>query len=73
MTWSEEVALIFLEFLRDPELIIYLLSIAKPIHQNTVFEEARLFHESLRMTREKRWAKTKELSKSRKFNQMIGL
>ena len=73
MTWSEEVALIFLEFLSDPELIIYLLSIAKPIHQNTVFEEARLFHQSLRMTREKRWALTKELSRQRKFHEMNNL
>jgi len=73
MTWSEEVSLIFLEFLRDPEIIRYLLSIAKPIHQNTVFEEARLFHESLRMTREKRWARTKELSKQRKFHEMNNL
>lgn len=70
MTWSEDVALIFLQFLYDPELIRYLLLIAKPIHNNYVFEEARLFHESLRMTREKRWAQTKELSKQRKFHEM---
>lgn len=70
MTWSEDVALIFLQFLYDPELIRYLLLIAKPIHENYVFEEARLFHESLRMTREKRWAQTKELSKQRKFHEM---
>lgn len=70
MTWSEDVALIFLQFLYDPELIRYLLSVAKPIHNNYVFEEARLFHESLRMTREKRWALTKELSKQRKFHEM---
>lgn len=70
MTWSEEVALIFLEILSDPEIILYLLSIAKPIHQGFVFEEARLFHGSLRMTREKRWAQTKELSRLRKFHEM---
>lgn len=70
MTWSEDVALIFLQFLYDPEIIRYLLLIAKPIHNNYVFEEARLFHESLRMTREKRWALTKELSKQRKFHEM---
>lgn len=70
MTWSEDVSLIFLQFLYDPELIRYLLLIAKPIHNNYVFEEARLFHESLRMTREKRWAQTKELSKQRKFHEM---
>ena len=70
MTWSEDVALIFLQFLYDPELIRYLLLIAKPIHNNSLFEEARLFHESLRMTREKRWALTKELSKQRKIHEM---
>ena len=70
MTWSAEVALIFLQFLRDPEIIRYLLDIAKPIHLNFISEEARDFHVSLRMTREKRWALTKELCKLRKFNQM---
>lgn len=70
MTWSEEVAFIFLQTLHDPEIIRYLLSISKPIHNNFTFEEARLFHESLRMTREKRWAQTKELSKQRKFHEM---
>lgn len=70
MSWSEEVAFIFLQILHDPEIIRYLLSISKPIHNNFTFEEARLFHESLRMTREKRWAQTKELSKQRKFHEM---
>lgn len=70
MTWSGEVAFIFLQVLCDPEIIRYLLSISKPIHNNFIFEEARLFHESLRMTREKRWAQTKELSKQRKFHEM---
>jgi len=70
MTWSEEVALVFLQLLRDPELIRYLLDIAKPIHLNFISEEARDFHVSLRMTREKRWALTRELCKLRKFNLM---
>ena len=70
MTWSREVAFIFLQVLCDPEIIRYLLSISKPIHNNFIFEESRLFHESLRMTREKRWALTKELSKQRKFHEM---
>ena len=70
MTWSEEVALIFLQLLRDPEIIRYLLDIAKPIHLNFISEKAREFHVSLRMTREKRWDLTKELCKLRKFNQM---
>tara|TARA_B000000532_G_scaffold243120_1_gene238551 strand:- start:528 stop:1196 length:669 start_codon:yes stop_codon:yes gene_type:complete len=70
MTWSEEVSLVFLEVLKDPEIIRYLLSIAKPIHFKYLSDEARLFHESLRVTRLDRWNKTKELSRLRKFNQM---
>ena len=73
MTWSEEVALIFLQVLYDPELILYLLSVAKPIHFKYLIDEAKLFHESLRISREEKWAKVKELSRSRKFNQMNSL
>lgn len=73
MTWSEEVALVFLQVLYDPELILYLLSVAKPIHFKYLVDEAKLFHESLRISREERWAKVKELSRSRKFNQMNSL
>ena len=70
MSWPGEVALILQNFLQDPEIIRYLLSIAKPIHHKFLIDEAKLFHESLRISREQRWAKTKELSKQRKFNQM---
>ena len=70
MSWSEEVALILLNFLEEPELIRYLLTIAKPIHFRYLFKEAKLFHDSLRVTRLDRWKKTKELCKLRKFNQM---
>lgn len=70
MNWSGEAAFILLQIIQDPEIIRYLLSIAKPIHFKWLSEEARLFHESLRMTREKRWTLTKELSKQRKFNAM---
>jgi hypothetical protein len=73
MTWSGEVALIFLQVLYDPELILYLLSVAKPIHFKYLIDEAKLFHESLRISREERWAKVKELSRLRKFNQMNSL
>ena len=73
MTWSGEVALIFLQVLYDPEIILYLLSVAKPIHFKYLIDEAKLFHESLRISREERWAKVKELSRSRKFNQMNSL
>ena len=73
MSWSEEVAFILLQILQDPEIIRYLLSVSKPIHNNCISEESRLFHESLRMTREQRWARTRELSKQRKFHEMNNL
>ena len=46
MTWSGEVALIFLQVLYDPELILYLLSVAKPIHFKYLIDEAKLFCKS---------------------------
>jgi hypothetical protein len=70
MSWSEEVAFILLNFLHDPEIIRYLLIIAKPIHFKYLSDEAKLFHESLRVSRLDRWSKTKDLSRLRKFNQM---
>lgn len=73
MSWSEEVSLILLNFLHDPEIIRYLLTIAKPIHFKFLHDEAKLFHESLRVSRLDRWNKTKELCKLRKFNQMNNL
>ena len=73
MSWSEEVSLILLNFLHDPDIIRYLLSIAKPIHFRYLFEEAQLFHESLRVSRLDRWTKTKELCKQRKFHAMNSL
>lgn len=70
MSWSKEVALILLNFLHDPEIIQYLLSIAKPIHFKFITEEAKSFHESLRLSRLDRWTKTQVISKQRKFNKM---
>ena len=70
MSWSGEVALTLVHFIGDPEVIRYIVTISKPIHYKFLIDEARLFHESLRMTIQKRWALTKELSKQRKIHQM---
>ena len=70
MSWSEEVCLTLIHFVGDPELIRYIVTMSKPIHYKYLLDEARLFHESMRVTMQKRWALTKELSKMRKFNQM---
>ena len=73
MSWSEEVALTLINFIQDPDIIRYLLTIAKPIHYDFLLEEARDFHESLRISNMERWVKVKELSKQRKFHQMNSL
>lgn len=70
MSWSEEVALTLTHFISDPEIIRYIVKISKPLHYKYLIDEARLFHESLRMTIQKRWTLTKELSKQRKFHQI---
>ena len=70
MSWSEEVALTLTHFISDTELIRYIVTMSKPIHYKYLIDESRLFHESLRMTMQKRWALTKELSKQRKFHEM---
>ena len=70
MTWSQEVSLIFLDILDDPEIIIYLMQIAKPTHHQFLTDEAREFHESLRVTPQKRWTMSKELSERGEFYKM---
>ena len=40
-TWTEQVALIILEKLNDPELVIYFMNILKPMRLSNLSEEAR--------------------------------
>lgn len=60
-TWTEQVALILLEKLNDPELVIYFMNILKPMRLSNLSEEARKFHESLRLSPEDRWSRTSKL------------
>ena len=69
-TWNETVAISLISILRDPELVIYFMSILKPIRRKFVEEEAREWHLSLRITQEERWKRVAELSMKRKFSQM---
>jgi hypothetical protein len=70
MTWSQEVSLLFLDILNDPEIIRYLMRLAKPKHYQILCEEAREFHVSLRVTRDKRWLSTQELLRQGDFYKM---
>ena len=48
-TWTELVALGILQKLNDPGLVIYFMDILKPLRFSHLSEEAREFHESLRL------------------------
>ena len=69
-TWNENVALSLIHVLRDPGLIIYFMSLLKPMRREFVEEEAREWHESLRVSKEDRWKSVSDLSKARKFSRM---
>ncbi|MAD57812.1 MAG: hypothetical protein CMK44_04465 [Porticoccus sp.] len=69
-TWIELVSLGLIDILKDPELVIYFVKILKPIRRDFVEEEAREWHESLRISKEDRWKSVAELSRARKFSLM---
>ena len=69
-TWNETVAISLISFLRDPGLVIYFMSILKPMRRDFIEEEAREWHQSLRITQKERWERVAKLSRQRKFAQM---
>jgi len=69
-TWNELVALGLINTFKDPELVIYFMSILKPLRRNFVEEEARDWHQSLRINKEDRWKNVEILKKERKFSMM---
>ena len=69
-TWNETVALCLISILRDPELVIYFMSILKPMRRDFVEDEAREWHQSLRISQEERWKRIADLSKHRKFSSL---
>tara|TARA_B100000035_G_C20869289_1_gene495438 strand:- start:112 stop:759 length:648 start_codon:yes stop_codon:yes gene_type:complete len=69
-TWNETVALCLISSLRDPELVIYFMSILKPMRRKFVEDDSRGWHQSLRISQEERWKRIADLSKRRKFSAM---
>lgn len=69
-TWTESVALIILEKLNDPGLVIYFMRILKPLRLVNLSEEAREFHESLRLSKEDRWSKSSKLKAMAQYHLM---
>jgi len=48
----------------------YMIKQIKDVHQNHVLDEAREWHQSLRINQQERWKKVADLSRRRKFSQM---
>ena len=69
-TWNELVALGLINTFKDPELVIYFMSILAPLRRNFVEEEARDWHQSLRINKADRWKNVEILKKERKFSMM---
>jgi hypothetical protein len=70
LTWNELSAIGLIKCLGDPELVLYLMSILKPIRRDLIEEEARTFHKSLRITKEERWIRLSELKDKKNFREM---
>jgi hypothetical protein len=69
-TWNETVAISLISVLGDQGLVIYFMSLLKPMRRDFAVEEAREWHQSLRITQKERWTRIANLSKQRKFSQM---
>jgi len=61
-----------IRFIGDPGLVIYFMSILKPMRRDYVEEEAREWHKSLRITQKERWLRVAELRNKKKFSEMDG-
>jgi len=66
-TWTEQVAFIILEKLNDPNLVIHFMGVLKPMRLEYLSEDARKFHESLRLSKEDRWSRTRKLKELGKY------
>ena len=69
-SWNELVAIGLIGELKDSELVIYFMTILKPLRRNIDEEEARAWHQSLRTNQEERWKRMAELSQKRKYQEM---
>ena len=72
-TWDELVMIGIIEKLGDLELVIYFMKILKEIKNKYLLEESRKFHCSLRVTKEDRWKKTKELKEKGLYHMMSSM
>jgi len=66
-TWEQEVSMCLIQILLDPDLVHYFMKILKPLQRDFVFQEAKEFHCSLRLTMEDRNKKMTENKNNRDF------
>lgn len=72
-TWSQNFALCAINYLGDPDLVLYLLNIVKRSRRDYVEDEARLFHISLRTCKGERWERLNILCQREEYSKMNSL
>jgi hypothetical protein len=65
-TWSQRVALDLCCLWGDPSLVIWFMS----FYKNYLLEDSRKFHQSLRVTSDKRWRISRALCEQKRFSEM---
>lgn len=66
----KRVALIFINILGDPELVIHLFKFYIPINREYIIELSRSFHCSLRLKPSDRWSRLNDLCKKKEFSKI---
>ena len=70
-TWNETVALYLVQLLcGNVDITVYLMNILKPMRRCYIEGEAREWHQSLRISKEDRWNRVKDMSMKRKFKEV---
>jgi len=72
-SWDELVMIGMIEILGDPELVFYFMKILKKERNKFIENQGRDFHCSLRVTKEDRWEKTKELKEKGLYYMMSSM
>ena len=70
LTWEQEVALCLVQRLLDPGLVHYFMGIMSPMRKEFVFQEAKEFHCSLRLTMDSRHKETSKKKERGEFHLM---
>jgi len=65
-----DIALSLINFLGDPQLVVYLLKFYIPIEREYLLEVSRTFHNSMRLKPSDRWTRLNDLCKNKDFSKI---